>query len=118
MSDYRIYFQDANGHVGRPWPLQCGRDEEAVAAAHELEHRYPVEVWHLDRFVRLVEPTRRRPDVRLVETPRPAAQVKRHGPVPTPEENYANAVAVLKRLGLSEAQIKAFRRSTPSDQEV
>jgi len=29
----------------------------------------------------------------------------------TGEEHYANAVAVLKRLGMSEDQIRAFRRS-------
>jgi hypothetical protein len=35
----------------------------------------------------------------------------------TPEETYANAFAGLKRLGLSDEQIRAFRRPGPPREE-
>jgi hypothetical protein len=51
MADYRLYFQDHNGHIVRALEMVCADDNEAIARVEEVADGQSVELWQLDRWV-------------------------------------------------------------------
>ena len=51
LADYRIYFQDEQGHFTRAVELDCADDAEAIAATEKVADGKAVELWQLARKV-------------------------------------------------------------------
>jgi len=52
MAEYRLYCLDGAGRISLADWIEADSDEEAIAAAHRLEHgAAKCEVWQRDRLV-------------------------------------------------------------------
>jgi hypothetical protein len=52
VTGYRLYFFDAEGHIGHRLEFDCGSDEEALALAEQHRAGGTVELWCGTRLVR------------------------------------------------------------------
>ena len=56
MSDYRLYFLNAEGHIQLAMPLVCDTDQEAIDAVSSRPNAYGMELWQLERRVMVFDP--------------------------------------------------------------
>jgi len=67
MTDYRLYFLDAKGHIQNVEELTCSGDDDAVRAASSRADGRAMELWQRDR--RLCAFTGVEADVAVVTSP-------------------------------------------------
>ncbi len=55
MQDYRAYVLDQNGHVTQRHDFEFVDDEAAIIHARRFVDGHDVEVWQIDRVVKLLK---------------------------------------------------------------
>jgi len=61
MPHYRLYFLDERNKIVAATDVAAENDEEACAAARQLDRAHDIEVWQQARKVATIPPGQRRP---------------------------------------------------------
>ena len=57
MADYRVYFLDQDGHIGRAFEFVRASDDAAIETAERMADGRAIELWQLKRRV-ITKPAR------------------------------------------------------------